>query len=222
MKKIHQHFKIGRNEFNPLNNRQKEYLSTIQQKTITFGIGPAGTGKTFCAILSGVDEILKREKKKIIFIRPIIECGRGIGFLKGSVEEKIQPFFVPLHENLKKIVGPERYAALIKKRLVLDMPIEHVRGLTFNDSYIILDEGQNATSHQIKTVLTRIGNNSKLIINGDDEQSDIGKKSGLIFAKEALQGMHQLGVVTFTEDDIVRSSLIKNILIRWRKKEMNL
>lgn len=220
MSKKKQNFKVGRKEFNPLNNKQKEYLLSIKQKTITFGIGPAGTGKTFCAILSGVEEILKKEKKKLIFIRPIIECGRGIGFLKGSVEEKIKPFFVPLHENLKQIVGSERYAALIKKRLLMDIPIEHVRGLTWDDSFIILDEAQNATSHQIKTVLTRLGNNSKLVINGDDEQSDIGNKSGLIFAQEALKGMRQLGSVTFTEDDIVRNPLIKQILIRWRKKEL--
>lgn len=202
----------------PMTEAQGHYLISLESKQLTFGVGPAGTGKTYVCTAWAAKQLMARRISKIIVTRPAVEAGRGLGFLPGTIEEKFEPYFAPFRHILASLLGASHLDYLIKREQIVIAPLEFIRGLTFDDCIVILDEAQNTTAEQMKLFLTRLGENSVTIVNGDVSQKDIPGLSGLEDAMKRLKGLAQVGSVTFTEDDIVRSGLVKEILLRYRKK----
>ena len=196
------------------NLNQFKYLEIIDNSTITFGIGPAGTGKTFLAVASAVKMYSENKIKKIVLTRPAVEAGERLGYLPGDLSQKIDPYLVPLFDSLEYFFGNETLQYLIDKRNIEIVPLAYMRGRTLNDACIILDEAQNATISQIKMFLTRLGENSKMIITGDETQIDLNNRtfSGLKKTRKTLSKIEEVSVLEFENTDIVRNKIVSKIL----------
>ncbi len=196
------------------NLNQFKYLQTIQNSTITFGIGPAGTGKTFLAVASAVKMYSNNEIKKIVLTRPAVEAGERLGYLPGDLSQKIDPYLVPLFDSLEYFLGNETLHYLIEKRNIEIVPLAFMRGRTLNNACVILDEAQNATTSQIKMFLTRLGEFSKMIITGDESQIDLHNTSfsGLKKTRKVLSSIEEVSVIEFQNSDIVRNKVVQKIL----------
>jgi len=198
----------------PRGKNQKTYINNIQMNEINFGIGPAGTGKTYLAVAAAVDALLNEKVDRIILIRPAVEAGEKLGFLPGDLSQKVDPYLRPLYDALYDMLGTEKTEKLIANSIVEIAPLAYMRGRTLNNSFIIVDESQNTTKEQMKMVLTRMGFGSSLVINGDLTQIDLPKniKSGLSHAIEVVQGTEGIGFTTFSSADVVRHPLVKKII----------
>lgn len=192
---------------------QKQYLEAIDQNTITFGIGPAGTGKTYLAVAKAVAALYGRQVSRIILTRPAVEAGERLGFLPGTLSDKIDPYLRPLFDALQEMLEPEATHRLIEAGVIEVAPLAYMRGRTLNDSFIILDEAQNTTAEQMKMFLTRLGFNSKMVITGDTTQVDLPfGKSGLKVATDILAGVEGLHIATLSSKDVVRHELVTRIV----------
>ena len=196
------------------NLTQFRYLEAIEKSTITFGIGPAGTGKTFLAVASAVKMYKEEKIKKIVLTRPAVEAGERLGYLPGDLSQKIDPYLVPLFDSLEYFLGNESLQYLIDKRNIEIVPLAYMRGRTLNNACIILDEAQNSSLSQIKMFLTRLGEDSKMIITGDESQVDLNNThlSGLKKVRKTLTSIDEIEVVEFTLTDIVRNKIVSKIL----------
>ena len=205
---------IGSKAIKVKNVTQFKYIETIENSTITFGIGPAGTGKTFLAVACAVKMYTDEKIKKIVLTRPAVEAGERLGYLPGDLSQKIDPYLVPLFDSLEYFFGNETLQYLIEKRNIEIVPLAYMRGRTLNNACIILDEAQNATVSQIKMFLTRLGENSKMIITGDETQIDLHNKdfSGLKKTRKSLSNIEEISVVEFKNSDIVRNKIVSKIL----------
>lgn len=205
-----------------IGDNQKAYLRSIIENMVTVGDGPAGTGKTYVSVKFAAQELDAGNIRRIVVVRPIIEAGGGLGFLPGDEEQKTAPYQVPFLEVLEEHYGKSQLEGKLGgyDPCIVFVPPEFIRGRTFKDALVILDEAQNMTCGQMKTFLTRLGENTKCVIQGDLEQVDIKEKSGLQDALEILEGLRDVGVVKFTEDDIVRSGFCKDVLLRYRHRKV--
>ncbi len=202
---------------------QKKYVDAIKNNTVIFGVGPAGTGKTYLAVALAVSAYKNKEVEKIILTRPAVEAGEKLGFLPGDLQNKVDPYLRPLYDALSEMFGMETYRLLMEKGVIEIAPLAYMRGRTLNDSFIILDEAQNTTKEQMKMFLTRMGDGSKMVITGDVTQIDLpeGKKSGLKHATQILEGINQIEIVNLTHKDVVRHPLVAEIIKAYQKKENN-
>ncbi len=200
---------------------QKRYVEAIKKNTVVFGIGPAGTGKTFLAVAMAVRALRQKQVSRIILTRPAIEAGEKLGFLPGDLQSKIDPYLRPLYDALYEMMGAENYQRLLEKGSIEIAPLAYMRGRTLDDSFIILDEAQNATPEQMKMFLTRLGFNSKAIITGDLTQTDLptGQKSGLGMAVKILDGVEDIAIHAFSDKDVVRHRLVQRIILAYEKYE---
>src|SRR5262249_27580837 len=192
----------------------KRYIEAIRAYDIVIGIGPAGTGKTYLAMAMGVAALQERRVKRIILARPAVEAGEKLGFLPGDLAEKVNPYLRPLYDALNDLMDPDRSAQLVQQGTVEVAPLAFMRGRTLNDAFVILDEAQNTTVEQMKMFLTRLGFNSKAVVNGDVTQIDLpaGKISGLVHARKILQHIEGIGFSDFSELDVVRHPLVQDVI----------
>ncbi|WP_245954838.1 PhoH family protein [Paenibacillus flagellatus] len=203
---------------------QRHYVSTIRKKDIVFGIGPAGTGKTYLAVVLAVVALKEGHVKRIVLTRPAVEAGESLGFLPGDLQEKVDPYLRPLYDALNDVLGPEQVAKSLERGLIEIAPLAYMRGRTLDDSFIILDEAQNTTPEQMKMFLTRLGFGSKMVVTGDKTQIDLprGTRSGLVEAERILKPIEEIGIVRFDEQDVVRHSLVQKIIVAYQQeKESN-
>ncbi len=202
---------------------QKEYIDAIRTHDIVFGIGPAGTGKTFLAMAMAVSALMKREVMRIVLARPAVEAGERLGFLPGSLYEKVNPYLRPLYDALHDMMDYEHASRMVETGEIEVAPLAFMRGRTLNDSFVILDEAQNSTSEQMKMFLTRLGLHSKAVITGDVTQIDLpsDKISGLVEVQEILKGIEGIAFRYFTEEDVVRHRLVQEIVAAYEKAERN-
>lgn len=193
---------------------QKEYIEKIKKNTVVFGIGPAGTGKTYLAMAMAVNAFRKNEVSKIILTRPAIEAGEKLGFLPGDLQSKVDPYLRPLYDALFEIMGPDTFEKNMEKGLIEVAPLAYMRGRTLNNAFIVLDEAQNTTSPQMKMFLTRIGFNSKVVVTGDLTQVDLPhhEMSGLRTAMKVLDGVEGIGFTYLSEKDVVRHPIVQRIV----------
>lgn len=203
-------------QIEPLNFIQGEYFEAIKHNDIVFGIGSAGTGKTYIAAQYAAQQLFYKKIDKIILTRPNVEVGRGLGFLPGTLEEKFAPYLLPFEQILSKALGKGLYEYALKNGNIDPKPLGFMRGATFENCILLLDEAQNCTKEEMKMILSRIGKNCKMIISGDQDQSDIGEDSGLEDAVYRLRGIEGVEVVRFLDSDIVRSKLCKSIIMAYR------
>jgi phosphate starvation-inducible PhoH-like protein len=198
----------------PKSLAQKIYIEAIRQRDIVFGIGPAGTGKTYLAMAMAVAELSSGRVNRIILTRPAVEAGEKLGFLPGDLFEKVNPYLRPLYDALHDMMDFERASRMLSKGMIEVAPLAFMRGRTLNDSFVILDEAQNTTTEQMKMFLTRLGFSSKAVITGDITQTDLpeGKRSGLVEAREVLAGIAGIGFVHFSGRDVVRHRLVRDII----------
>lgn len=201
---------------------QKAYVEAIKNNTITFGIGPAGTGKTYLAVAMAVKAFKNKEVSRIILTRPAVEAGEKLGFLPGDLQNKVDPYLRPLYDALYEMFGTENFARLSEKGAIEVAPLAYMRGRTLDDSFIILDEAQNTTPEQMKMFLTRIGFNSKAIVTGDITQVDLpdGKKSGLKDVIGVLKNIEDIAFCYFSERDVVRHRLVQKIIKAYEKRDL--
>lgn len=200
---------------------QRKYVRLIRKDTVVFGIGPAGTGKTFLAVAMAVNALRSKEVSRIVLTRPAVEAGERLGFLPGDLRDKIDPYLRPLYDALFELLGAETTARHIERGSIEIAPLAYMRGRTLDDAFIILDEAQNTTREQMKMLLTRLGVHSRIVITGDVTQIDLpkGTQSGLAEASELLKGIDGIAVHRFTEKDVVRHRLVKEIIAAYEKKE---
>jgi len=193
---------------------QKDYVKAIKNHDITFGVGPAGTGKTYIAVAMAINSLKAKEVEKIILARPAVEAGERLGFLPGDLQEKVDPYLRPLYDALYDVLGREATIRLKEKEVIEVVPLAYMRGRTLDNAFIILDEAQNATKEQMKMFLTRMGFNSKVIVTGDVTQIDLprGKKSGLVDAYRVLDGVEGIAFCKLTDSDVVRHPLVRRIV----------
>ncbi|MBR3422835.1 MAG: PhoH family protein [Ruminococcus sp.] len=198
---------------------QKRYLDSIKNNTIVLGIGPAGTGKTYLAVAMAVKAFREHKVKKIILTRPAVEAGEKLGFLPGDMQDKVDPYLRPLYDALFDMFGAESFARYMEKGIIEVAPLAYMRGRTLDEAFIILDEAQNTTSEQIKMFLTRLGNDSRMVITGDITQIDLpdARKSGLVEAMKILKGIDDIDIHRFTEKDVVRHKLVQDIIKAYDK-----
>ena len=198
---------------------QRRYIEAIKKNTVTFGLGPAGTGKTFLAVAMAVEALRSKQVDRIILTRPAVEAGERLGFLPGDLQSKIDPYLRPLYDALFEMLGAENYARQLERGAIEIAPLAYMRGRTLDDSYIILDEAQNTTVEQMKMFLTRLGHNSRMVVTGDPSQTDLpdGKRSGLAVAERILTGIDGIAIHRFTERDVVRHRLVQNIIRAYEK-----
>ena len=198
---------------------QKNYVDAIKKHDITFGIGPAGTGKTYLAVAMAINALKNKDVEKIVLARPAVEAGERLGFLPGDLQEKVDPYLRPLYDALYDILGREATLRLKEKETIEVVPLAYMRGRTLDNSFIILDEAQNATKEQMKMFLTRMGFGSKVIVTGDITQIDLprGKRSGLIDAIHILKGVEGMAFCTLTDTDVVRHPLVRRIVNAYDK-----
>lgn len=202
-------------EIQPLNFIQGEYLDAITHNDIIFGIGSAGTGKTFIAASYAASELFHRRINKVVLTRPNIETGRGLGFLPGTIEEKYAPYLLPFDAIFTKALGKGFYEYALKSKTIEPTPLGFLRGMTFDNCIVLVDEAQNCTREEMKMMLSRIGKNCKMIFSGDTEQADI-PNSGLDDAVDRLEGIPGIEVIEFLDEDIVRSNMCKQIIMAYR------
>ena len=200
---------------------QRDYVRAIQKNTLTFGIGPAGTGKTFLAVAMAVTALKQKQISRIVLTRPAVEAGEKLGFLPGDLQSKIDPYLRPLYDALGEMLGNESFQKHLEKGTIEIAPLAYMRGRTLDDAFIILDEAQNTTPEQMKMFLTRLGNNSKAIVTGDVTQIDLPyiKKSGLIEAIEILDDIDGISIFRFTHKDVVRHPLVQKIILAYEKNQ---
>ena len=205
---------FGRRTVQPKSPNQRRYLEAIEQHDMVFGVGPAGTGKTYLAVAMAISALINKQVNRIILARPAVEAGERLGFLPGTLQEKIDPYLRPLYDALFDMLDPERVERYLEKNVIEIAPIAFMRGRTLNDSFVILDEAQNTTSEQMKMFVTRLGFNSKAVITGDITQIDLpnARRSGLLEAIDILQGVNGLAFVYFDESDVVRHHLVQRII----------
>lgn len=198
---------------------QKKYVAAIKSNTVVFGVGPAGTGKTFLAVAMAVEALRNHEVNRIVLTRPAVEAGERLGFLPGDLQSKIDPYLRPLYDALFEMLGPENYGHYLEKNMIEIAPLAYMRGRTLDDSFIILDEAQNTSAEQMKMFLTRLGNNSKAVVTGDPSQTDLpgGVKSGLAVALKILDGIDGIAIHTFLDRDVVRHKLVRRIIQAYEK-----
>ena len=200
---------------------QKDYIKTIQQKPVTIGVGPAGTGKTYLAVAAAVAAFREEEVSRIILTRPAVEAGERLGFLPGDLQSKVDPYLRPLYDALFDMLGAETYQKYLEKGNIEVAPLAYMRGRTLDDSFIILDEAQNTSREQMKMFLTRMGFGSKVVITGDVTQIDLpeGKPSGLKEAMKVLDGVEGVGICRLTQNDVVRHIMVQRIIEAYAKFE---
>ena len=200
---------------------QKDYIKTIQQKPVTIGVGPAGTGKTYLAVAAAVAAFREKEVSRIILTRPAVEAGERLGFLPGDLQSKVDPYLRPLYDALFDMLGAETYQKYLEKGNIEVAPLAYMRGRTLDDSFIILDEAQNTSREQMKMFLTRMGFGSKVVITGDVTQIDLpeGKPSGLKEAMKVLNGVEGVGICRLTQNDVVRHIMVQRIIEAYAKFE---
>ncbi|MBV8828253.1 MAG: PhoH family protein [Acidobacteriaceae bacterium] len=205
---------FGKKVLAPKTVNQRRYVDAIENHDLTFGIGPAGTGKTYLAVAMAVSELLNKKVSRIILTRPAVEAGEHLGFLPGTLQEKVDPYLRPLYDALFDMIDAERVEKLIERNTIEIAPLAFMRGRTLNDCFIILDEAQNTTVEQMKMILTRQGFNSKMVVTGDQTQIDLpsGRKSGLLNAVDVLRGVEGIAFVNFDEKDVVRHVLVQRIV----------
>ncbi len=193
---------------------QRTYCDNIKNNTVTIGVGPAGTGKTYLAVAMAVTAFRAQQVNRIILTRPAVEAGEKLGFLPGDLQQKVDPYLRPLYDALFDMLGAETYARYVERGNIEVAPLAYMRGRTLDDSFIILDEAQNTTGEQMKMFLTRLGFNSKMVITGDVTQIDLpdGKRSGLKEAVRVLRGVEDIAIFKFTEKDVVRHKLVQDII----------
>jgi phosphate starvation-inducible PhoH-like protein len=206
--------KTPKSSVKPRGKHQCDYVRGIHQHDINFGIGPAGTGKTYLAVACAVEALLKEEVSRILLVRPAVEAGEKLGFLPGDLAQKIDPYLRPLYDALYEMLGFEKVSRLIEKNVIEVAPLAYMRGRTLNNSFIILDESQNTTCSQMKMFLTRIGFGSTAVITGDVTQIDLpkGERSGLIHVSKVLEGINEIGFTFFEATDVVRHRLVQRIV----------
>ncbi len=207
----------------PKSLQQKRYIDAMREKDILFGIGPAGTGKTYLALAMGISYLLKKKVERIILARPAVEAGERLGFLPGDLLEKVNPYLRPLYDALYDMLEHDHVLRLMGRDQIEVAPLAFMRGRTLNDAFIILDEAQNSTSEQMKMFLTRLGFNSKAVITGDVTQIDLpsGTRSGLVEASQILQEIDEIGFTYFTEDDVVRHKVVAKIIKAYERYAPN-
>ena len=205
----------------PRTLNQKQYLKNLKFNDIIFGIGPAGTGKTFLAVMYAVNQLKANNVKKILLVRPVVEAGEKLGFLPGDLKDKIDPYLIPLYDALNEALGKEKVDMLVAKGVIEVAPLAYMRGRTLEKSIVILDEAQNATTSQMKMFLTRLGLDSKMIITGDVTQIDLDKKShsGLIEAMHLLRNIDGISFNQFDKFDVMRHRLVQEIINRYEEKD---
>lgn len=203
------------------NMGQKRYVEAIQKSDVVFGIGPAGTGKTFLAVVCAISAFKKGEVSRIILTRPAVEAGESLGFLPGDLKEKVDPYLRPIYDSLYAILGKSTTERLMERGVIEVAPLAYMRGRTLDDAFVILDEAQNTTDAQMKMFLTRLGFNSKMIVNGDITQVDLpGRQhSGLIDARRILRNIDQIKFVKFTSNDVVRHPVVAKIINAYEKED---
>ena len=211
--------KTRKNDLKGRTPRQSEYLKSIQENDINFGIGPAGTGKTYLAVASAIDALNREKIKRIILVRPAVEAGERLGFLPGDLAQKVDPYLRPLYDALYDLGGYDQVNRMFEKQMVEIAPLAYMRGRTLNQSFIILDEAQNTTPEQMKMFLTRIGFGTKAVITGDITQIDLekGKKSGLIEISKILKNIKGISFTHFQSKDVVRHPLVQKIIDAYDK-----
>ena len=204
----------GKKQVAPKSANQRKYIQAIQEKDVVFGIGVAGTGKTYLAVAMAVQALMQKQVNRIVLARPAVEAGEKLGFLPGDLQDKVDPYLRPLYDALFDLMDYERVTRLLEKRVVEVAPLAVMRGRTLSDAFIILDEAKNTTSEQMKMFLTRIGFGSKAVITGDVTQVDLptGKRSGLIEAERILSNLEGIEFVYFTDKDVVRHKLVQMII----------
>jgi phosphate starvation-inducible PhoH-like protein len=204
----------NKRQVQPKSVNQRQYLEAIEQSDMVFGIGPAGTGKTYLAVAMAISALVSKKVARIILARPAVEAGERLGFLPGTLQEKVDPYLRPLYDALYDLLEPEKVDRLLEKNVIEIAPIAFMRGRTLNDSFVILDEAQNTTSEQMKMFVTRLGFNSKAVITGDITQIDLpnASRSGLIEAMNVLQGVEGIRFQMFNDTDVVRHQLVQRII----------
>jgi len=211
----------NKNVISPKSLNQKQYIDSIRKHDIVIGIGPAGTGKTYLAMAMAIANLGKKTVKRVVLTRPAVEAGEHLGFLPGDLYEKVNPYLRPLYDALHDMMAFEDASRLIQRGVIEVAPLAFMRGRTLNDSFVILDEAQNATTEQMKMFLTRLGFSSKAVITGDVTQTDLpaGKPSGLVEAREILQGIEGIQFVYFNRDDVIRHPLVQEIIDAYDRVE---
>jgi phosphate starvation-inducible PhoH-like protein len=204
----------GKKQVAPKSTNQRRYIEAIQDKDVVFGIGVAGTGKTYIAVAMAVQALMQKQVNRIVLARPAVEAGEKLGFLPGDLQDKVDPYLRPLYDALFDLIEYERVTKLLEKRIIEVAPLAFMRGRTLADAFIILDEAQNTTSEQMKMFLTRIGFGSKAVITGDVTQIDLptGKRSGLVEAERILSKVEEIEFIYFTDKDVVRHRLVQLII----------
>ena len=204
----------GKKQVAPKSAMQRKYVEAIQQRDIVFGIGPAGTGKTYLGVAMAVQALMQKQVNRIVLARPAVEAGEKLGFLPGDLQEKVDPYLRPLYDALFDLVDYERVTRLLEKQVIEIAPLAFMRGRTLSDAFVILDEAQNTTSEQMKMFLTRIGYGSKAVITGDVTQIDLpsGRKSGLVEAQRVIRGIDGIAFIEFNDTDVVRHHLVQMII----------
>jgi phosphate starvation-inducible PhoH-like protein len=205
----------------PRSPNQRRYVETIRDNALCFGIGPAGTGKTYLAMAMAVSSLMQREVSRIVLARPAVEAGEKLGYLPGTLYEKVDPYLRPLYDALHEMMDPAEAARRVERGVIEIAPLAYMRGRTLNDAFIILDEAQNTTSEQMRMFLTRLGFDSKAVINGDTTQIDLprGTVSGLVEARRILAGIPGIAFVEFDEKDVVRHPLVQEIIRAYERRE---
>ena len=204
---------VGRRRVSPKSVNQRRYLDAIEQFDVVFGVGPAGTGKTYLAMAQAVSYLLAKKVSRIVLARPAVEAGEKLGFLPGDLQEKVNPYLRPLYDALYDMMDTERASRLLDRGVVEVAPIAFMRGRTLNDAFVILDEAQNTTSEQMKMFLTRLGFGSKAVVTGDITQTDLpGGRSGLVEALRVVKHVEGIGFVYFDDKDVVRHKLVQRIV----------
>jgi phosphate starvation-inducible PhoH-like protein len=205
---------FGKKILAPKTVNQRRYLEAIERNDMVFGIGPAGTGKTYLAVAMAISAYLSKQVSRIILTRPAVEAGERLGFLPGTLQEKIDPYLRPLYDALYDMLDSDRVEKLLERNVIEVAPIAFMRGRTLNDAFIILDEAQNCTPEQMKMVLTRLGFNSKMVVNGDTTQIDLpnARRSGLVEATDVLRGVEGISFVQFDDKDVVRHTLVQRMV----------
>lgn len=209
------------NLLRPRTLRQKAYVEAMERNDLTFALGPAGTGKTFLATVLAVRMLTERRVERLILTRPAVEAGERLGFLPGDLQQKVDPYLRPLYDALHALLSPEKTAALLEKGVIEVAPLAYMRGRTLADSFVILDEAQNTTTAQMRMVLTRLGERSRMVVTGDITQADLppGQLSGLVEAADVLEGVQGISICRLTSADVVRHPLVQRLVDAYAKRD---